>query len=253
MDAVDAFAKKKKINANDLLAVMGVETVGTMSPSIKNPKSSASGLIQFMDSTAKELGTTTSELRKMTRADQMKYVEKYFEMNGLRTGADIGEIYQKVFMPNRDKNMLARRGSVEYSKNYQLDVNKDGVITRDDLAEIARQRGLQMGLGMDLKPGTANPARAGTANTAIPKPEDKKSVVSTPSGPTQTYNSKLKDVNPEASAEKKSAMSTPTNQQQGDNEGIFEMIKRQTMSFEAMLRLQQQTASNTGKIVKQGK
>ena len=48
-------------------------------PAGKNPKSTATGLIQFIESTAKGLGTTTAELKQMTAVDQMKYVEAYLK------------------------------------------------------------------------------------------------------------------------------------------------------------------------------
>ena len=39
----------------------------------------ATGLIQFIPSTARGLGTTTDELRAMSPKDQMQYVQKYFQ------------------------------------------------------------------------------------------------------------------------------------------------------------------------------
>ena len=39
----------------------------------------ATGLIQFIPSTARSLGTTTDELRVMSPKDQMQYVQKYFQ------------------------------------------------------------------------------------------------------------------------------------------------------------------------------
>ena len=46
-------------------------------PSKRNPNSSATGLIQFMDDTAKSLGVTTEELQGMSTDEQLKFVEKY--------------------------------------------------------------------------------------------------------------------------------------------------------------------------------
>ncbi|QII72246.1 LysM peptidoglycan-binding domain-containing M23 family metallopeptidase [Apibacter sp. B2966] len=64
--------------ANYLMAIMAWETGETFSPSIKNPKSSATGLIQFMKKTAEEFGTTVDKLKKMTALEQLDYVKKYF-------------------------------------------------------------------------------------------------------------------------------------------------------------------------------
>jgi hypothetical protein len=49
-------------------------------PKAKNP-SGATGLIQFMDATARELGTTTSALAGMSGRDQMLFVERYFRLS----------------------------------------------------------------------------------------------------------------------------------------------------------------------------
>ena len=56
-------------------------------PAAKNlAGSGATGLIQFMPSRAKELGTTIEELAKMTAKEQMKYVKKYFSADNLGAG-----------------------------------------------------------------------------------------------------------------------------------------------------------------------
>lgn len=49
-------ASKLGIPVEWLLSVIEFETAGTFDPAIKNPGSSARGLIQFMDATAKSLG-----------------------------------------------------------------------------------------------------------------------------------------------------------------------------------------------------
>jgi hypothetical protein len=102
-------------------------------PDIRNPKSGATGLIQFMPTTARGLGTTTDELARMSRAEQMKYVEKYFD-NKLPQGATGGQIYAAVFLPAFiNEEILTVRGEEYYNANVGLDYNKDGKITRSDL------------------------------------------------------------------------------------------------------------------------
>jgi hypothetical protein len=64
--------------SNDLMAAIAFESVETFSPSIRNPMSGATGLIQFMSDTAQGLGTSTDELATMSPEDQLTYVEKYF-------------------------------------------------------------------------------------------------------------------------------------------------------------------------------
>jgi hypothetical protein len=61
-----------------LMAAMAFETGETFSASVRNRASGATGLIQFMPSTARSLGTTTDKLAAMTAEDQLDYVRKYF-------------------------------------------------------------------------------------------------------------------------------------------------------------------------------
>ncbi|MBD2019351.1 M23 family metallopeptidase [Leptolyngbya sp. FACHB-36] len=71
------------MNPEHLLTAMLYESAGTLSPSIRGPHvpgdGQAVGLIQFMPSTARGLGTTDSALASMNRVQQLDYVEKYFQ------------------------------------------------------------------------------------------------------------------------------------------------------------------------------
>src|SRR4051812_1834879 len=63
---------------DNIATVMGFETGTTFSPSIRNAAGSgATGLIQFMPSTARSLGTSTDAMAKMTDVAQLDYVAKY--------------------------------------------------------------------------------------------------------------------------------------------------------------------------------
>lgn len=134
MSEVNRVSNKFQIDPQDLLAVIALETAGTFRPDIKNPKSTAVGLIQFTEDTAKRMGTSTSALAMMTRAGQMKYVEKYFDMWNLKKGASAAEIYSIVFTPAyADRFVLAKEGDEFYSKNTVLDMNRDGQIDQIDI------------------------------------------------------------------------------------------------------------------------
>lgn len=134
---VSELAKKYNIPEDYLYAVMGFETGGTFDPSITNKAGSgATGLIQFMPSTAKGLGTSTGELAKMTRTQQLKYVDKYFS-GTLNKGASLSDVYMSVLMPaavgKPDNTVLFGPGGIipnGYSQNSGLDLNKDGKITK---------------------------------------------------------------------------------------------------------------------------
>lgn len=141
---------KFNIDANDLLAVMHSES--GVRADIVNPGSKATGLIQFIPSTAKSLGTSVEELAKMTRAEQMKYVEKYFESVNLPKGASGGQIYASVFLPAYvNKKVLTTKGEAYYNANTGLDIDGDGKITMSDLdARVAQMRS-KNGLGTSGK------------------------------------------------------------------------------------------------------
>lgn len=97
----------------------------------------AVGLIQFMPSTAKALGTTTNELAAMSELEQLKFVEKYFKMVGLPAGARTGDYYIATFLPGfmgkSDATVMSVAGEKIYDGNKGLDRNKDGVITVGDV------------------------------------------------------------------------------------------------------------------------
>ncbi len=93
------------VTRDDLLTMMNFETARTMDPKIKNPHGSASGLIQFIEPTAKGLGTSTAELRNMSGLKQLDYVEQYFK-NVIREVSPISgklngfsDLYRAIFWP----------------------------------------------------------------------------------------------------------------------------------------------------------
>ena len=142
MMEVNRLANKFGWEPNDLLAVMSFETGGSFDPAKRNKVSGATGLIQFIPETAKGLGVTTEELSKMTRAEQMKYVEKYFNQFGNKVkGLGVEDLYLAVLNPSfvgkPKETPMWRQGSVQYAQNSGLDINKDGIITKGEAAEKA--------------------------------------------------------------------------------------------------------------------
>lgn len=75
-----------------------IEKESAWNPAATNPTSKATGLIQFMPSTAVMLGTTVDKLRKMSRAQQAPYVQAFFDKVN-QTAARVGDVYLMVFMP----------------------------------------------------------------------------------------------------------------------------------------------------------
>jgi hypothetical protein len=147
MKEVQRVSDKFQIDPADLLAVMYRES--GLDPRAENPKNGATGLIQFTRSTAKWLGTSTGALKTMSRTQQMKYVEKYFDTMKLPQGSNRGEIYSYVFLPGIAKKKGAFLAAANdpntaeyYKNNIGLDINRDGIITIDDLTAAT-----SMGIG----------------------------------------------------------------------------------------------------------
>ncbi len=139
LNRVKQIAKRINCNYRDLLGVMNSES--GINSRAKNPYGSATGLIQFVESTARGLGTTTAALRAMSPLQQLDYVEKFLVANKRAAGfsdkhkLSAGDLYSLVFLPARAKReVLTQRGEAYYSANYALDKNRDGKITKSELA-----------------------------------------------------------------------------------------------------------------------
>lgn len=101
-------AAKYGTTQTEMLAFMHFETAATMSPAIKNSLGYV-GLIQFgrlaCQSLSREYKTTitTDMLQKMTRVEQMGWVEKYFDMwrriLRIPNPIDAGKMYMIVALP----------------------------------------------------------------------------------------------------------------------------------------------------------
>lgn len=125
----------------EVLSCMAFETGYSFSPSVRNPYSNATGLIQFMPSTARSLGTTVDELAKMTQAEQMNYVYRYFLPYKNRLN-NLGDVYLAIFYPaamnKPDDWVIAHKGTKVYSQNAGFDKANKGFITRGDTLAAVR-------------------------------------------------------------------------------------------------------------------
>jgi len=132
-------ARELGVDPVDLAAIIGFETVYTFSPSIRNPLSSATGLIQFIEKTASGLGTTTEELAEMSFEEQMDYVVRYLEDKGISPErSSLAELYLAVFAPSRvtDGESVIYRDPGIVSANPSLNLNNDDEITRQEIYDI---------------------------------------------------------------------------------------------------------------------
>lgn len=103
-----------------------------------NQATGATGLIQFLPSTAAGLGTTTAALRAMTPVQQLDYVQKYLSAYKGRMN-NVYETYFAVFYPaamgKANSYVLFSRGSIAYTNNAALDTDKDGRVTKSDVKD----------------------------------------------------------------------------------------------------------------------
>jgi murein DD-endopeptidase MepM/ murein hydrolase activator NlpD len=150
------FAQKIKqvaanINADpiDLATLISFETAGTFSPSIRGPvvkdRGRAVGLIQFMPSTAAELGTTSEALAQMSQIEQMDYVQKYLIKRGFK-GGGLKQLYSTVFAGHPNA-----RGSI--SDGYHT---LDSAVERMNREHRGRAIALLSGKSLEKTPDQIN-------------------------------------------------------------------------------------------------
>jgi hypothetical protein len=126
------------------MACMAFETGETFSPSIRNGAGSgATGLIQFMPSTARGLGTSTDALAGMTAVQQLDYVKKYFQSykGRLKTLEDVymAILYPAAIGKDKDSTLFAE-GTTAYRQNSGFDANRDGKITPAEVSAKVREK-----------------------------------------------------------------------------------------------------------------
>lgn len=141
-ELIEGMSKRLGIDPSDLKAVIYSESGGN--PKAVNPNGRATGLIQFMPKTAKNLGTSVEEIYNMSAEEQLApggVVERYlanakksagFSNNEKLSG---GQVYALVFMPAKAKQgiLTQRKDGAAYSLNKGLDTDGDGQVDVNDL------------------------------------------------------------------------------------------------------------------------
>lgn len=150
-ESIATTAEQLGMDPNDLATVISFETAGTFNPGIKNPKSSATGLIQKMrDPDGKYYGYSRDELASMSFEEQMeKVVLRYFEERGFSADNPVAlaQIYEAV------AGSGYKKGSQAYELNKVWDTNKDGVIDRHEAVKSPEfQAHIRDYMGSDKKP-----------------------------------------------------------------------------------------------------
>ena len=147
---LEEVAKRLKISKSDLLGIMKHES--GLNPHAVNPYTRATGLIQFMPSTAKRMGTSVEALKNMSAIEQLDYVEKFYKPIAGKA-KDIGDLYMFTFLPavvgKPDNYVIGSKGSGKsiyglsqdalYRQNAAFDKDKKGYYTVGDVkARIAK-------------------------------------------------------------------------------------------------------------------
>ena len=153
----DEITKKQGafFDPNWLMACMAWESGESFAPDKKNMAGSgATGLIQFMPKTAKELGAyrkttlSTAMLAQMSAEDQLTWVYWYFRMQIDRHGpiTNLEDCYMAILWPGAVGSPVSAplwsKGKMPttYRQNAGLDSNKDGTITKQEAAGHVRHK-----------------------------------------------------------------------------------------------------------------
>lgn len=135
---------ESKIALKPEILVPCMKFESNINPKTRNPKSTASGLIQFMAGTAKNLGTTIEKIRAMDAMAQLSYVYKYFaDQREDWTGMNVDDVYMAILWPlavgKSSDYVLWDSKDGAYVVNKGLDWNKDGKITKAEACKRVRE------------------------------------------------------------------------------------------------------------------
>jgi hypothetical protein len=148
-------ADRHNWNVDAIAAVISSES--RFNPSAKNPGGTASGLLQWIDQTARDMfGVSAQAIRTMSAEEQLPLIERWFERT-LGDGQHRPVDYYLVGWGARPglplEYHLAVQGSSLYTQNSTLDLDGSGVITVSDLDRaVARTLGAAGGQRIDASP-----------------------------------------------------------------------------------------------------
>lgn len=125
---LEAVADRVGVSPDDLIQVMRKES--GVNPQAINPISAATGLIQFMPKTARNLGTTVEALYRMSAVEQLDYVEKFFQPH-IGKLHNYPDLYLAVFYPlalSKPRNFIF--GSEKSMKHAQKVAQQNPAISK---------------------------------------------------------------------------------------------------------------------------
>lgn len=130
------------IDPNWLMACMAFETGCTFSPSIRNKWTGATGLIQFMPSTARVMKTSVEALSRMTAEDQLEYVWRYFGLIDKSLNS-LEDVYMAILWPSAigkpNDYPIFSINHTAYKPNKGLDHDHDGSVTKAEACARVRE------------------------------------------------------------------------------------------------------------------
>jgi hypothetical protein len=136
-EKVTKISSELGIEADWLMFVMWFES--RLNPQAVNPISGATGLIQFMPSTARSLGTTTGVLKHMSNVQQLDYVLAYLRTYKGRMKRWV-DVYLAVFYPKAmGKPNYVITSDIVAKQNRVFDLNRDLDITVKEIEAALRK------------------------------------------------------------------------------------------------------------------
>ncbi|MCI0390556.1 MAG: transglycosylase SLT domain-containing protein [Acidobacteria bacterium] len=174
---LEAVAVRLKTEPAWLLNVVASESL--FNPLARNsfPGQSATGLLQFIESTAQSLGTTTEAISRMSPVDQLRLIERYLTLFRGRLNS-LADVYLAVFrgfiVEGGDASIVAPLNNSNkeqriYSLNKWLDFNRDSKITKGELALAA----LTIGRFQPVAPHPFRSQNRRTSTTQDRNPENR--------------------------------------------------------------------------------
>ena len=133
--ALQDAADKLGVAKEWLYGVMYFES--TLNPQAFNSVTGATGLIQFVPTTAKDIGTTTEDLMQMDFTEQIPYVVKYLQR--YMPFYNFIDLYLAVFYPaaiKRTDDYQFPSAVAKANPGYAV----EGVVTKGGIAEILSSR-----------------------------------------------------------------------------------------------------------------
>jgi hypothetical protein len=137
-------SKASGANPELVAATISIETAGTFDPKIKNPTSTASGLFQWIKSTAMSVhGLTPEQIRAMNACAQLDLIRDYYKKlapNGIKIPGDEYVAVAGGPLGAPDSAIAYPAGSGGAAANTGWDVNKDGAVTVGEIRSLVLGR-----------------------------------------------------------------------------------------------------------------